>query len=89
MSKDLMMTTVDHPYNPFEEFYEWLSFDIAKGYNTCGLVARLCITSDELSEADQDLDLEEAWRAVLRVNPLLYRLVDSTNAPQTVDDVEE
>ena len=44
MSKDLMVTTVDNPYNPFTEFYEWLSFDIEKGYNTCGLLARLCFT---------------------------------------------
>ena len=86
MSKDLMVTTVDNPYNPFTEFYEWLSFDIEKGYNTCGLLARLCFTSDELSDADQDLDLEDAWRATLNINPLLYRLVDSTNTPQILEE---
>ena len=38
---EFMLTTTDNPYNPFNEFEQWLSFDTSHGYNTCGLVVSL------------------------------------------------
>ena len=57
---DVMLTTIDNPYNPFTEWNEWLQFDLAMGYDTSGYLARVTITSDELSEADQDWAIEDA-----------------------------
>lgn len=37
-----MLTTIDNPHNPFEEFDDWYSFDSAKGYHSCAYVARVC-----------------------------------------------
>ena len=48
-----MLTTVDNPFDPFTQWDEWYSFDTRHGYHTAGLLARIVITSDELSEADQ------------------------------------
>lgn len=63
-----MLTTIDNPYNPFTEFDEWLSFDIAKGYNTCGYLARIAMSSDELSDADQSLAIEQAIDEIVEMN---------------------
>jgi hypothetical protein len=67
---EYMLTTVDNPYNPFTEFDEWRSFDEAAGYHSCGLLARVLITSDELSEADRDEAINNAIDEVVRENVL-------------------
>lgn len=58
-----LLSTADNPYNPFTEFDQWRTWDEQSGYHTLAYLARVCITSDELSELDQsqayDLALEE------------------------------
>lgn len=74
--KDFMLSTIDNPYNPFLQFNEWYAFDLQMGYNSCGLLARIAITSDELSEIDQSEALELAIDDIVRINPLgIYRKV--------------
>lgn len=75
-----MLSTVDNPYDPRTSWDEWFAFDIARGYNTCGLVARLCTSSDSLSE---ELEIEEIENAIDRILNL-----DGTNFYQTfeIDD---
>ena len=63
-----MLTTVDNPYNPFTQFDEWYAFDEAAGYFTSGLLARIVRTSDDLSEADQSLAIEDAIDEIVREN---------------------
>ena len=71
-----MLTTVDNPYDPFTRFDEWYRFDTASGYNTSAFLARVTLTSEELSEADQDLALEQAIDQIVNENVLgLYRKV--------------
>ena len=69
-----MLTTVDNPYDPFEQFNEWFVYDSAKGYDTCGLVARLVCTSSEFSEELQTKDIEKAIDDFLLIDPIgLYQ----------------
>jgi hypothetical protein len=73
-----MLTTTDNPYNPFTEFDEWYAFDQAAGYFTAGLLARIVKTSDELSEADQSLAIEQAIDEIVEENVLgVYRKVSN------------
>lgn len=73
---DAMLTTVDNPYNPFIQFDEWFAFDIQKGYNTCGYLDRLVITSDEFSDEDNDKIIEDAIDEIVALNPLgIFRKV--------------
>ena len=75
---DVMLTTVDNPYNPFTEWNEWLQFDLAMGYDTSGYLARVTITSDELSESDQDWAIEDAIDEIVRENVLgIYKKVEN------------
>ena len=41
MANEVMLTTIDNPYNPFEQFDLWLLCDKDKGYNTCEYLARI------------------------------------------------
>lgn len=46
----LLLTTLDNPFSPFNQFEEWKEFDETKGYFTCNLLGRLSFTSSELTE---------------------------------------
>ena len=59
MSNEFMLTTIDNPFDPFEEFTSWFLFDVEKGYNTCSRLARIANISDELSEKEVDGAIDE------------------------------
>jgi hypothetical protein len=63
-----VLTTVDNPFNPVTQFDEWFNWDSMKGYHTLSLLARVVITSDELSEADQAQAVEDAVEEIAREN---------------------
>ncbi len=80
--EDVMLTTVDNPYDPFTHFDEWQVFDEAKGYYTCSYLARIVKTSDELSDTDEALAISQAIDEIVKLNILgIYRKVtkQSTN----------
>ena len=78
-----MLTTVDNPFDPFTSFDEWYSFDEAAGYHTPAYLARIINTSDEISEADQSLAIEDAIDEIVKENIMgLYRKV-SREIPDT------
>ena len=75
-----MLTTLDNPYNPFTQFDEWYEFDIEKGYNTLGYLARIVKTSDDLSEEDESLAIEEGIDEIVKLNLLgIYVKVTEDN----------
>ena len=86
-----MLTTVDNPFNPFTHFDEWYAFDTANGYNTTSFLARIVVSSDELSEADQSLAIEQAIDEIVQENVLgLYRKVASNeSSSESVDNLED
>lgn len=63
-----MLTTTDNPFDPFTQFDEWYAYDVNAGYFTSQFLARIVITSDELSEADQSLAIEAAIDEIVREN---------------------
>lgn len=56
-----MLTTVDNPYDPFDQFDEWYQFDIDHGYDTCGYIDRIANTSDQFTDQE---NAEETNRAI-------------------------
>lgn len=67
--KQVWVTTKDNPFDPFTQFDDWIRFDEDYGYNTCQLIDRHLVTSQELSQADQESDLDEAIRWILELDP--------------------
>lgn len=66
--QEMMLTTIDNPYNPFTQWIEWYAFDQQMGYNTCSLLARVTISSDDLSEKDQQIAIQAAIGEILDLN---------------------
>lgn len=67
---EYMLTTVDNPYDPWTQFDEWFAWDMTAGYNTPGMLARMTYTSDEISEADQALAIQDAIDLIVQENYL-------------------
>ena len=63
-----MLTTVDNPYDPFEEFDDWYAFDTRTGHHSLALLGRIVASSHALSQADQDLAIELAIDEIAREN---------------------
>jgi len=68
MDNEHMLTTIDNPYDPFTEFDAWYAFDEAAGYHTTAFLARVVRSSDDLSEADQSLAIEDAIDEIVKEN---------------------
>ncbi len=79
---DVMLTTIDNPYNPFTQFDRWYVFDCQKGYDTCAILARISRNSDELSEADQEIAIEEATSEKPVFNASVKNNKVYSNAPE-------
>ena len=60
MSKECRLTTVDNPFDPFDQFTSWYLFDMEKGYDCCGRVDRLANYSDDMTEYEIDYEYERA-----------------------------
>lgn len=76
MSNEVMLTTFDNPFNPFKDFTSWFLFDIEKGYNTCGYVATIANTTDDLTQKEVDEEIERAIDEIIRYDFLnIYKKV--------------
>ena len=72
-----MLTTTDNPYNPFTHFDEWLAFDTAKGYNTCAYLARITVSSPDLTDEEDAIAIEAAIDEIVKENILgIYRKIE-------------
>ena len=61
-----MLTTFDNPFNPFEQFTSWFLFDEEKGYHSSAYLGRIARTSSQLSEEENDLEIEKAIDEIIK-----------------------
>lgn len=64
------LTTVDNPYSPCDQFEEWYRFDTDKGYNSSGLLMRMAYISDQLTDAENAYEIEQAIDHIISNDPL-------------------
>ena len=64
------LSTIDNPFSYFDEFENWLNFDLRKGYNCCALVARLACVSDSMSNYFYNREIERAVDQIIDNDPL-------------------
>ena len=89
METEIMLTTFDNPFDPFDEFVPWFLFDVEKGYNTCSKLARIAQSSDELSTIEDKRETERAIDEIINYDFLnIYKKV-SRNVESESDATSE
>lgn len=71
MAREVMLTTEDNPFDPFDQYEGWLAWDTRAGYHTPAYLARVTISSFDLSEPDQDVALENSIDEIIELNKTL------------------
>lgn len=75
-----MLTTYDNPYDPFEQFQSWFLFDVEKGYNSCAYLGRIARTSEQLSDEENNIIIEEAIDDIIKYDFMnIYKKVKRTD----------
>ena len=70
------LTTFDNPFDPIDQFDSWFQYDIEKGYNTCERLARFANTSDQLTEKENNEEIERAIDEIVAIDFLnVYKKV--------------
>lgn len=81
MSNDCAITTVDNPFDPFEQFTLWFLFDVEKGYNTCAYLGRIVQLSDDMSQEEEMMEKERAIDQIIANDFLnIYKKVTPSTA---------
>lgn len=76
MENDYALTTIDNPFDPFEQFASWFLFDVEKGYYTCNYLGRIAHFSDDMSQKEICKENERAIDEIVTTNPLgIYKKV--------------
>ena len=80
MARECRLTTIDNPYDPFNEFEKWFLFDVQKGYNSCEYLARIARTTDEFTDEENNLEIERAIDEIVKYDCLnIYKKVVKQN----------
>ena len=70
MNRQVMITTVDNPYDPFIDYKNWFLFDAEKGYYTTSKLARLIKTEEGMTEKEEFEEIERAIDRLVEIDPL-------------------
>lgn len=71
-----MLTTIDNPFDPFEDFTSWMLFDKEKGYDSSERLMRIAKLSDEMTQKEVDDEIERAINEIIKYDFMnIYRKV--------------
>lgn len=82
-----MLTTVDNPYNPFDNFDDWYRYDQDHHHFSCERLAQVVDDSKDLTEIEEIVMTENAINYIVS-NDLLGKYVKVQKLCE-IDDYEE
>ena len=62
----VMLTTVDNPHDPFDNFSSWYMYDVESGYNSCAYLARIAKTSEQFTDTENEEEIERAIDEIIQ-----------------------
>lgn len=63
---ECMLTTFDNPYDPFDQYDDWLQYDLEAGYMTNSYLARIAMLSESLSDQETSDEIERAIDEIIK-----------------------
>lgn len=83
-----MLTTTDNPYDPLTQYDQWLAWDFPR-YDSNGLLARVVYSSPDLSDADQQLAIQEGIDEIVDENVSgVHTKIKTGSIPDLADEVK-
>ena len=89
MNDEVMLTTVNNPFNPFTEFDNWLNFDYKNGTDCCGTVARIANCTNALSDELNDIEIEKAMDSIVELMPGIYVKLHKSTADSVIKSLQK
>ena len=85
-----MLTTIDNPFDPFEQFTSWFLFDVEKGYDSCGRLMRIAQLTDDMTQKEIDEEVERAIDEIIKHDfmNVYKKVINTTNILDANDTVE-
>jgi hypothetical protein len=66
--REVMLTTTDNPYSPFDQYDLWKRFDVGSGYNTENYISRIARISPNMTNEEIEEENERAIDEILSFN---------------------
>ena len=63
------LTTFDNPFNPITDFGNWFMYDEENGYHSCGYLGRIARTSNQMSDEENEAEIERAIDEIIQYDP--------------------
>ena len=77
MAKQFMLTTNDNPFNPFDDYKSWLSFDKEHHYDSAERVMRIAELRDDMTMLEEEQEVERAIDEIIKYDFLhIYQKVE-------------
>ena len=74
-----MLSTIDNPFNPFEDYSSWLMFDKEKGYDSAERLMRIAKLNDDMTQKEENEEIERAIDEIIKYDILnVYIKVSKT-----------
>lgn len=87
MANNCMLTTIDNPFDPFEDFISWSLYDAEKGYFSSNKLMRIAKIEDYFSEEEVDAEIERAIDEIIFYDPLnVFKKVKREYNPEDAED---
>ena len=65
-----MLSTIDNPFNPFEDYSSWLMFDKEKGYDSAERLMRIAKITDDMTQKEENEEIERAIDEIIKYDIL-------------------
>ena len=79
-NEEIMLTTYDNPFNPFENFDAWWKEDIRLGHDCCGTLAKVASLNTIASDSVNDEEVSRAINEIVEAEPLIYRKISKNQS---------
>lgn len=82
---EVMLTTFDNPYDPFDQFDSWYMYDQDMGYGSCSYLDRIARTSSQLTDQENQREIERAIDEIIKYDFMnIYKKLTRTIPPNKV-----
>lgn len=68
--KSYLLTTVDNPYHPIDQYDKWRQFDMERGYYTEQRLAKVAAISHSLTDLENQRNINAAIDDFIRLDEL-------------------